>query len=57
MKSSTIKKMLLGDTSGWDSRIFPRMSYGNGTARFKKCKQLFKYQNLLSLRDIWQSLF
>ncbi len=24
----------------------------NGTARFKKCKQLFEYQHLLLLRDI-----
>ncbi len=27
----------------------------NGTAHFKKCKQLFKYQHLLLLRDIWWS--
>jgi hypothetical protein len=25
---------------------------GNGTAHFKKCKQLFEYQHLLLLRDI-----
>jgi hypothetical protein len=25
---------------------------GNGTMRFKKCKQLFEYQHLLLLRDI-----
>jgi hypothetical protein len=25
----------------------------NGTARFKRFKQLFEYQNLLLLRDIW----
>jgi hypothetical protein len=30
-------------------------SVHNGTARFKKCKQLFEYQHLLLLRDIWQS--
>jgi hypothetical protein len=29
----------------------------NGTARLKKCKQLFKYQHLLLLRDIWWSKF
>ncbi len=29
--------------------------YGtNGTAHFKKCKQLFEYQCLLLLRDIWR---
>jgi hypothetical protein len=27
------------------------------TARFKKCKQLFEYQHLLLLRDIWWSKF
>jgi hypothetical protein len=25
----------------------------NLTALFKKCRQLFEYQNLLLLRDIW----
>jgi hypothetical protein len=25
----------------------------NGTACFKKCKQLFQYKHLLLLRDIW----
>jgi hypothetical protein len=25
----------------------------NGTERFNKCKQLFEYQHLLLLRDIW----
>ncbi len=25
----------------------------NGTAHFKKCKQLFEYQHLHLLRDIW----
>jgi hypothetical protein len=29
----------------------------NGTARLKKCKQLFEYQHLLLLRDIWWSKF
>ncbi len=29
----------------------------NGTAHFKKCKQLFEYQHLLLLRDIWSSKF
>jgi hypothetical protein len=28
-------------------------SRDNGTAHFKKCKQLFEYQHLLLLRDIW----
>jgi hypothetical protein len=27
----------------------------NATARFEKCKQLFEYQHLLLLRDIWWS--
>ncbi len=30
---------------------------GNGTAHFKKCKQLFEYKHLLLLRDIWWSKF
>ncbi len=25
----------------------------NGTASFEKCKQLFEYQHLLLLKDIW----
>jgi hypothetical protein len=29
----------------------------NGTGCFKKCKQLFEYQHLLLLRDIWWSKF
>jgi len=29
----------------------------NWTACFKKCKQLFEYQHLLLLRDIWWSKF
>jgi hypothetical protein len=29
----------------------------NGTARFKKHKQLFEYKHLLLLRDIWWSDF
>ncbi len=29
----------------------------NGTARFEKCKQLFEYQHLLLLGDIWWSKF
>ncbi len=29
----------------------------NGTAHFKKCKQLFEYQDLLLFRDIWWSKF
>jgi hypothetical protein len=27
----------------------------NETARFKKCKQLLKYQHFLLLKDIWWS--
>ncbi len=27
----------------------------NGTAFFKNCKQLFKFQHLLLLRDVWWS--
>ncbi len=30
---------------------------GNGTVSFKKSKQLFEYQHLLILRDIWWSKF
>jgi hypothetical protein len=30
---------------------------GNGTARFKKHKQLFENKHLLLLRDIWWSKF
>jgi len=29
----------------------------NGTGHFKKCKQLFEYQHLLLLIDIWWSKF
>jgi hypothetical protein len=29
----------------------------NGTVRLKKCEQLFEYQHLLLLRDIWWSKF
>jgi hypothetical protein len=29
----------------------------DGTACFKKCKQLLEYQHLLLLRDIWLSMF
>jgi hypothetical protein len=29
----------------------------NGTAHFKKCKQLFEYQHLHLLKDIWLSKF
>ena len=32
-----------------------RIDYG--TAHFKKCKQLFEYQHLSLLRDIWWSNF
>ncbi len=34
-----------------------KMVEENGTAHFKKCKQLFEYQHLLLLRDIWCSKF
>jgi hypothetical protein len=27
----------------------------NGAVRFEKCKQMFEYQHLLLLRDIWWS--
>jgi hypothetical protein len=27
--------------------------YGHGAAHLKKCKQMFEYQHLLLLRDIW----
>jgi hypothetical protein len=33
------------------------MMHSNGTVRFEKCKQLFEYQHLVSLRDIWWSKF
>jgi len=32
-------------------------SNANGTARLKNCNQLFEYQHLLLLRDIWWSKF
>ncbi len=34
-----------------------RIMLANGTANFKKCKQLFEYQHLLLFRDIWWSKF
>ncbi len=34
-----------------------RKTYDDGTAWFKKGKQLFEYQHLLLLRDIWCSKF
>ncbi len=34
-----------------------RFSDRNGTAHFKKCKQLFEYKHILLLRDIWWSKF
>jgi hypothetical protein len=39
------------------SAIKPVKSQNNGRALFKKCKQLFEYQHLLLLRDIWWSKF
>jgi hypothetical protein len=36
-----------------EGQTSPDTTYFNGTARFKKCKQLFEYQHLLLLRDIW----
>ncbi len=36
-------------------RCRPGLCFSNGTARLKKFKQLFKYQHLLLLRDIWCS--
>jgi hypothetical protein len=29
----------------------------NGTAQLKNCKQLFEYQHILLLRNIWWSKF
>ncbi len=31
--------------------------FDKGTAHFKKCKQLFEYQHLRLLRDIWWTKF
>ncbi len=46
-------------TSGWwgecSTTVLPLLP--NGTARFRKCKQLFEYQHLLLLIDIWSSKF
>jgi len=33
--------------------VFLAANIVNGTARFKRCKQLFEYQYLLLLEDIW----
>jgi hypothetical protein len=41
---------------GW-FLLFSKPCNHNGTARFKKCKQFFKYKHLLLLRDIWWSKF
>jgi hypothetical protein len=38
-----------------DTTVLTLATSGNGTAHFKKCKQLFEYQHLLLLRDIWWS--
>ncbi len=35
---------------------FSKMGF-NGAVCFKKCKQLFEYQHLLLLRDVWWSKF
>jgi hypothetical protein len=40
-------------TPVYDLIKFITEEYLNGTARFKKCTQLFEYQPLLLLRDIW----
>jgi hypothetical protein len=40
----------------WQKNKMP-MNFANGTACFKECKQLFEYQHLLLLRDIWWSKF
>jgi hypothetical protein len=48
---------------GWQNRPMSSMVNSmslpiiNGTARFNKCKQLFEYQHLPLLRDIWWSKF
>jgi len=38
-------------------KLFQASYYNNGTAHFKKCTQLFEYEHLLLLRDIWWSKF
>jgi hypothetical protein len=44
------------ETHGQIYKKFTHVTY-NGTTHFKKCKQLFQYQHLLLLRDIWLSKF
>ncbi len=39
------------------SQYFSYLIRPNGTARFKKCKQLFEYKHLLLVRDICWSKF
>jgi hypothetical protein len=40
----------------WRRNKLERLTLANnGTAHFKKCNQLFEYQHLLLLRDIWWS--
>jgi hypothetical protein len=39
------------------TKTFLMSECDNGTACFKKCEQLFEYQNLLSLTNIWWSKF
>jgi hypothetical protein len=33
--------------------LWKKLAGENGTESFKKCKQLFEYQQLLLLREIW----
>jgi hypothetical protein len=40
-----------------DAGVSKEIEKPNGTAQFKQCKQLFEYQHLLLLRDIWWSKF
>ncbi len=40
---------------GKHSTFLPLILQINGITHFKKCKQLFEYQHLLLLRDIWWS--
>jgi hypothetical protein len=43
--------------SEYGSLIVQLAFKNNGTVRFQKCKQMFEYQYLLLLRDIWGSKF
>jgi hypothetical protein len=45
---SSLQQQNIHALEGWFSSL-------DGTVRFKDCKQLFEYQHLLLLRDIWWS--